>query len=193
MYNDPLNRTDPTGSESACAALNTCRVATPAESRAAAGLVADFTPVVGDIKGIAEAINDPTAINITAAVIGVVPGVGDVASKALKTGGNILENAAKGKAGEAITRAKLGDNVAGEQVSFKTSDGTRTRADFVTTDGGVVETKTGGASLSTGQAKFHADVGAGRQVTPVGQNAANAGLKPNEPTTIPSCKVDRPC
>ena len=43
---------------------------------------------------------------------------------------------------------------------LKTSDGTRTRADFVTTDKGVVETKTGGAQLSIGQSKLKADVDA---------------------------------
>ena len=104
----------------------------------------------------------------------------------------IAENAAKGKAGEAATRAKLGDSVAGVQVTFKTSDGTRTRADFVTKDGGVVETKTGGAKLSPGQTKLKADIEAGRQVTPVGKNAERAGLPSGQPTTMKSCTVDRP-
>ena len=104
----------------------------------------------------------------------------------------LADNAAKGKAGEAATRAKLGDSVAGEQVTFKTSDGTRTRTDFVTKDGGVVETKTGGAQLSTGQAKLKADIDAGRQVTPVGNNASKAGLSAGQPTTMKSCTVDRP-
>jgi len=72
----------------------------------------------------------------------------------------------EGKAGEAITRGKLRDSVAGEQVSFKTSDGTRTRQDFVTADKGTVETKTGNAQLLEAQEKFKADVDAGRPVTP---------------------------
>lgn len=110
-----------------------------------------------------------------------------------KGASNIAENAAKGKAGEAATRANLGDKVAGEQVTFKTSDGTRTRADFVTTDRGVVETKTGGATLSTGQTKLKADIDAGRQVTPVGRNAEKAGLPAGQPTTMKSCTVDRQC
>jgi len=104
----------------------------------------------------------------------------------------LSKNVGSGKAGEAATRTKLGDKAAGEQVSFKTSDGTRARTDFVTTDKGVVETKTGSAQLSRGQAKLKADIDAGRDVTPVGQNAANAGLRPNEPTRMSCCIVDRP-
>ena len=62
-----------------------------------------------------------------------------------------------GAAGEARTAAKLGDSVAGKQVSFKASDGSRSRADFVTKDGVVVETKTGGATLSSGQKSLQND------------------------------------
>jgi hypothetical protein len=102
-------------------------------------------------------------------------------------------NAEKGAKGEAITKEKLGDKVAGEQVSFKTSDGTRTRADFVTKDKGVTETKTGDAKLSSGQEKLKSDIEAGREVTPVGANAQKAGLTPNEPTKMSCFKVDRPC
>ncbi len=134
-----------------------------------------------------------TGANLGASVASAaVPGlIAPVARGALK-GGNIVENAAKGKAGEAATRAKLGDKVAGEQVTFKTSDGTRARPDFVTKGGGIVETKTGGAQLSPGQAKLKADVDAGRQVTPVGRNATDAGLPAGQPTTMKSCTVDRP-
>jgi RHS repeat-associated protein len=114
-----------------------------------------------------------------------------ILSAANKKAATLSKNVAKGKAGEAATRAKLGKNVAGEQVTFKTSDGTRTRADFVTKGKDVVETKTGNAKLSPGQSKMHADVSAGRSVTPVGKNAENAGLKSDEPTRMKSCSVDR--
>jgi hypothetical protein len=103
----------------------------------------------------------------------------------------LQKNVAQGKAGEAATRAKYGDKIAGEQVTFKTSDGTRTRIDFVTKDKGVVETKTGNANLSTGQSKLFDDVNAGREVTPVGQNATRAGLESGKPTTLKSCTLDR--
>jgi len=103
----------------------------------------------------------------------------------------LQKNVAQGKAGEALTRAKYGDKIAGEQVTIKTSDGTRTRTDFVTKDQGVIETKTGGANLSTGQTKLFDDINAGREVTPVGKNATNAGLESGKPTVLKSCTVDR--
>lgn len=92
-----------------------------------------------------------------------------------------------------MTAAKLGKSVAGSQVTFKTSDGTRTRADFVTNNKDVVETKTGDAKLLAGQEKLKADIDAGREVTPVGGNAEKAGLVPNEPIRMTSCTVDHPC
>jgi hypothetical protein len=82
------------------------------------------------------------------------------------------------------------DKIAGEQVTIKTSDGTRTRADFVTKDRGVVETKTGGVTLSKGQVKLFDDINAGREVTPVGKNATNAGLESGQPTVLKSCTID---
>ena len=191
VANDPVNKVDPTGM-----CFENCPTGilfTPSQSQAIIGTIADFTPVVGDIKGIAEAVQNPTAVNVIAAGVGLIPGAGDLAGKGLKAGGNIAENAARGKVGEAITRSKLDGSIAGEQVSFKTSDGTPTRADFVTTDKGVVESKTGNSPLTSGQQKLSDDIKAGRQVTPVGAKAQAAGLKHNEPTTMSSCNVDRNC
>ncbi|MBK9493743.1 MAG: hypothetical protein IPO08_04200 [Xanthomonadales bacterium] len=51
--------------------------------------VADFTPVIGDIKGIYEAIQDPTFSNVAAAGVGLIPVVGDSAAKIIKMGGNV--------------------------------------------------------------------------------------------------------
>jgi len=198
VANDPSNSIDPSGMETGaafsrihCATSGSCPRSN--SSSPIAESIADFTPVVGDAKAIGEAIANPTKVNIAAATIGVVPGAGDLIAKGLKAAGNIVENAAKGKAGEAITRAKLGDKVAGEQVTFYTSDGTRTRTDFVTTDKGVVETKTGGAKLSSGQSKLREDIEAGREVTPAGQKAADADLTPGVPTRMRTCTIDRPC
>lgn len=189
VYNDPLNRADPTGTEGACVVANNCAnvVVTPQ----AISTVADFTPVVGDIKGAVEAIRNPSAVNIAAAVIGIVPGVGDVASKALKTGGNIAENAAKGAKAEAAAVSKLGDKVAGQRVTLESSTGKRSVADIVTKDKGVVEVKSGDARLTPGQKAVQADIQAGREVIPRGQNAAEAGLTPGQPTTMTCYTVDR--
>jgi RHS repeat-associated protein len=56
----------------------------------------DFVPILSDIKAIGEAIANPTPVNILAAGVGLVPGPGDVAAKALKTGEKVVERAAKG-------------------------------------------------------------------------------------------------
>jgi RHS repeat-associated protein len=105
--------------------------------------------------------------------------------------GTLQRNGAQGKAGEDATRAKYGDQIAGEKVTFKTSDGTRAVPDFVTKDNGIVETKTGGAFLSKGQSKLFDDISAGRPVTPVGKNADNAGLQSGVSVILKSATVDR--
>lgn len=45
--------------------------------REAATMAADFIPVIGDVKGATTAIQDPSAVNIAAAAVGLVPIVGD--------------------------------------------------------------------------------------------------------------------
>lgn len=54
--------------------------------RDAASMVVDFTPVVGDVKGAVEAVREPSAINVAAAAVGLVPLVGDAGKAALKHG-----------------------------------------------------------------------------------------------------------
>jgi len=44
----------------------------------------DFIPIVGDIKGGLEAVNDPTPSNVLGAIVGLVPIGGDIAKTALK-------------------------------------------------------------------------------------------------------------
>lgn len=172
VANDPLNETDPTGQ---------CPMCLPV-------LIFVAKEAAGEAFEQTTGLPAPT-------VKGVAKQVGKRIGKAAteKAGKQMAENAAKGKAGEAATRSKLGDKVAGEQVTFKTTDGSRTRSDFVTTEKGVVETKTGGAQLSSGQKKLKDDIDAGREVTPVGQNASKAGLEPGKPTKMESCVTDRPC
>ena len=45
--------------------------------REAAAMVADFIPVIGDVKGAITAVQDPSSVNIAAAAVGLVPIVGD--------------------------------------------------------------------------------------------------------------------
>jgi RHS repeat-associated protein len=180
--NDPVNNTDPTGNA----------IETPWDAFNVALDVASLGAnlAVGNYGGAAV---DASALLYDGAAT-VVPGLPGGAGAALKVARaeRLAENVAKGARGEAATAAKLGDRVAGKQVTFKTSDGTRTRADFVTKGKDVVETKTGNAGLSKGQEKLSGDIKAGREVTPVGQNARDAGLRPGELTRMRSCSVDRP-
>lgn len=84
--NNPYKYLDPLGQESACVTVNGCKTFAVSPSPQTLSNVADFTPVVGDIKGIVEAVQDPSAVNIVAAGVGLFPGLGDVASKSLKAG-----------------------------------------------------------------------------------------------------------
>ncbi|WP_312706208.1 RHS repeat-associated core domain-containing protein [Stenotrophomonas sp.] len=65
------------------------------EFKGAASVVADFTPVVGDVKGIAEAVAEPTARNVVAAGVGFIPIVGDAAGKAIKNADHLISAAGK--------------------------------------------------------------------------------------------------
>jgi hypothetical protein len=46
--------------------------------------VVDFTPIIGDLKGIYEAVKDPTAVNIVSAGIGLAGPWGDAFAKSIK-------------------------------------------------------------------------------------------------------------
>ena len=189
--NDPVGRTDPTGQMDDFTFDAYAQAVSQMSPQEQAGLaVAGVVISVGGIVAIAAVEGGGAA---AAGAVTVGGGVGAKALAPLSKAERMSANAAQGRAGNAATEAKLGDKVAGKEVSFKTSDQTRTRTDFVTKDKGVVETKTGNAQLSKGQQKLHEDIKAGRPVTPVGQNAAKAGLEPGKPTTMTSCTVDRPC
>jgi len=70
--------------------------------KGAANFGADFIPVVGDIKSFAEA---KTAIDYLAAAIGIIPGVGDVAGKALKAAEKALQKGDIAEASKLINKA----------------------------------------------------------------------------------------
>lgn len=79
--NNPYKYVDPNGREAACLYTGGCNVNVRPEG---ARLIASFVPVLGDAIGVAEAYEQPTLINIISAGIGLVPLVGDGASKLLK-------------------------------------------------------------------------------------------------------------
>lgn len=87
--NDPVNRNDPAGTEGACFyGPSQCNNVSPSNIgpnlRAAADFITDFIPIVGDAKSAYAAYENPTAVNIIVAAIGVVPGAGDVAGKVIR-------------------------------------------------------------------------------------------------------------
>ena len=130
-------------------------------------------------------------VDAAATLIPGVPGGAGTAIKVARTA-QLAENVKQGAKAEKAAVAKLGDKVAGTRVMLEsTSTGKRSVADIVTKDKSVIEVKSGNAQLSPGQKAVQADINAGRDVTPRGQNAANAGLTPNQPVQMKCCKVDQ--
>jgi filamentous hemagglutinin len=67
-----------------------------------AGTGLDFVPIVGDIKGFAEA---NTALDYLAAAVGLIPGAGDVAGKTLKAAETALKKGDVAEASRLINKA----------------------------------------------------------------------------------------
>jgi RHS repeat-associated protein len=89
VRNDPLNKSDPTGlsplDDPTTFEASQGRGFNPPPARDWLETLVDFTPVVGDIKAAYEAYENPTAVNIIIAGIGIVPGVGDLAGKVIRS------------------------------------------------------------------------------------------------------------
>jgi RHS repeat-associated protein len=189
--NDPVNKTDPSGLESCNGGHTYCSPGTNQKMEDSV----NSTPIGGLMSWSASALVELAGGlwegggegAIVKGAIGSTVAVGG----ALRGEAQILRNAAQGARGEAMTAAKYADKIAGRQVTFITSEGKRTRVDFVLKDKSVVETKTGNSKLSDGQKSLHNDVKVGNNVTPVGKNAERSGLEINKPQQLPSCTVDR--
>lgn len=111
--NNPYRFTDPDGRQAMGAPRDFYNPVTAEQAKQIAPIVADFTPVVGDVKGVVDAIRDPTPANIAGAAAGLVPIVGDLGKQALKHGD------------EAIAIAKA------------MGDGGKSAPDFVVSPGGT--------------------------------------------------------
>lgn len=94
--NNPYKYTDPTGMAS-CSRSGGCSPSTNTHNTTGTNLgpiiranmpsastVADFTPIVGDIKGFVDFANEPSVLNGIAAVAGLIPVGGDAIAKGLK-------------------------------------------------------------------------------------------------------------
>ncbi|MFE8049749.1 hypothetical protein [Brenneria goodwinii] len=70
--------------------------------KGAAGFGLDFVPVVGDIKGFAEA---QSALDYLVAAVGLIPGAGDAAGKAIKAAETALKKGDVAEASRLINKA----------------------------------------------------------------------------------------
>jgi RHS repeat-associated protein len=194
---NPYRYTDPDGRESGAGYATgeyTTGINQPAldqENSAVAGYVANVLDAVDStLAGLPPDFGGPEFHMAAAPLVGALREAAAGAKVATKAERQ-AENVKQGAAAEKAVAAKLGDQVAGTHVTLESSTGQRSVADIVTKDQNVVEVKSGGARLSSGQKAVQADINAGRPVTPRGQNAANAGLKPGQPTTMKCYKVDQ--
>lgn len=90
--NDPMNVNDPSGMEGACFPKPCGPAPEPPTLKEGLRGVADFTPV-GDAIGIYETIQNPSGWGIAASIVGVFPGLGDLAAKGLRKLGDLPPNA----------------------------------------------------------------------------------------------------
>ncbi|HDR2372588.1 TPA: hemagglutinin repeat-containing protein, partial [Enterobacter asburiae] len=115
---------------------------------------ADFVPVVGDIKSFAEA---NSALDYLAAAIGIIPGAGDVAGKAIKGAEKAL------KAGDLETASKLLNKASDEISGYLPGPG-------------KISVPSSGVGASAKLSVTNAQVGKklGKHVEDFGGNASNA-------------------
>jgi hypothetical protein len=184
--NDPMNAIDPSGMESACVVANYC--ANAVTNRVSIGTVADFTPVVGDAKGIAEAVMNPTPINVTAAGVGMIPGIGDAAGKVLKQAGDTVTRYMGRAEAEIAKRTGQIPNVGQDGVA---------RSTHVTTDAPVNSAAQAQQQYELGSAPTHrATVPADRindlGPTPDGRPTTSGGGSQNatnQPIPVRPCEI----
>ncbi len=120
--NDPLNSTDPTGKLSFDDAIMAFGKAVDATIDSAVkdpvGTALDFVPIVGDIKGAVEFLEEPTVLGGIAVVASVVPVGGDAVAKILRGADKAADvvkagEKATAKAAEATKAASASSQVTG--------------------------------------------------------------------------------
>ena len=184
VANDPVNATDPDG--------RTLKLIRPVIKAARnGGNVGKALKETGlEVGDALLTIADPNASPLDKATA-VFDLASPLSAKELKQGGQLAKNQLQGAFGEATLRKRLGDNIAGEQVTLKAPDGTKARFDFITKDGQVLDAKTGNAGFSKNQQVVADQINAGNKVTPVGNNAVRAELPVNEPVKFSTCRASR--
>lgn len=96
--NDPVNTTDPSGTEGVgcwnngggCGGGAYLGPGFSQTDAAVMGLALDFAPVIGDIKGAVEAYINPSVAGVIGAAVGVIPLVGDVGKNLIKDADKLI-------------------------------------------------------------------------------------------------------
>lgn len=161
---NPYRFTDPDGRESGCITLGTsCGFGSvsQAEFNSRVSLAADFVPVVGDAKGIYEAYQEPTALNIIAAGVGLIPVVGDAAAKVIKGADHIADAV---KAGNKLPKVPTGPGTVAKadrdpKRFFTSSEGAAKRSEQGHQCGNGCDTKIDGTNSAGHHIERHADGG----------------------------------
>ncbi|GGA52555.1 RHS repeat-associated core domain-containing protein [Dyella nitratireducens] len=179
--NNPIVRTDPNGRESASLTLQGLSAIEqdqaqqpPGEVAQAQSVILGAVPGVGDIQSIHDAYQDPTGINISAAIIGLVPDGGALVGKVLKEVKVAKEAAPLIKAGaaggdtagkafpRAVKNAAKAENPTATCV-FCRREGTATQVDHA-----IPKARGGNATLENAQlACSHCNASKGARDLPV--------------------------
>ena len=160
---NPYRFTDPDGRQALGAPRDFYNPVTAEQARQILPVVADFTPVLGDVKGIVEAIQAPTPANIAGAAIGLVPLAGDAGKAVLKHGDEA---------------AKIGRKLASEQKGAGTI--------YVDSKGNAIPTPPGGKIEGSPDGRFVQAKGPDGQPTGV---RIDGGHKPS---THPDPRAQQP-
>lgn len=186
-FNNPYRFTDPDGRQVAARPEDFNNPTTIEQSAAFLGLVSDGLEAVDQVM----TAMGPQGSGLSKLSVAPLARMAKPLAAEAKAAAQLAKNVAQGAKAEAKVAAELGAEVAGKRVTLEASTGQRSVADIVTKGKGVVEVKSGGATLSSGQKAVKADIDAGRSVTPRGQNAADAGLTPNQPVQMKCYDVKR--
>lgn len=112
--NNPYRFTDPDGRQAIGAPRDFYNPVSAEQARQILPIVADFTPVVGDVKGVADAIQDPSPTNIAAATVGFIPVIGDAGGAALRNADGFAD--AVGLSKRLGSEQQLGELASGDGI-----------------------------------------------------------------------------
>jgi RHS repeat-associated protein len=160
---NPYRFIDPDGRQALGAPRDFYHPVTAEQAQQILPVVADFTPVLGDVKGIVEAVHAPTPANIAGAAMGLIPFAGDAGKAVLKHGDEA---------------AQLGRKVASEQKVSGTI--------YVDSKGNAIPTPPGGRIEGSPDGRFVQAKGPDGQPTGV---RIDGGHKPS---THPDPRAQQP-